>query len=448
MASSLLRSLIDLVGAAHCLAGADRAPFVVDGRTPCAVVFPGSVDEVVGVVRAAAVAGVALLPWGGGTQMGLGAPPREGALVVSTRRLRRVVEHAPGDLTATAEAGITLDALQEALGARGQWWPLDPPVPGEATLGGVLATNAAGPCRHAYGTARDLVIGLRVVTAEGQVVRGGGKVVKNVAGYDLVKLYIGALGTLGIVVEATLKLRPRAEAAGACWAAFPDLATAAEAAAALAGSELGPAALELLDAAVAAACAARAGVDLAPGPALVVVFDGLSPTVLGQQAEALGRLRAAGARAVTELDGAQTGRALGALRGVRRAVGDPVAVATATVLPADIAAYLEDAQRAAHGTDIRIAASAHAGQGVVTLLLLPAGVAGAPATTVVGVLSRCREAARARGGHLVLDGAALAVREGCPAWDPPGPAWALMQGIKARLDPEGRMNPGRFVGGL
>src|SRR5215831_2715470 len=141
MTASLLRSLADIVVPAHCLGGAERAPFVVDGRTPCGVVLPGSVDEVARVMSTAAAAGVPVIPWGGGTQMSQGAPPRDGALVVGLRRLNRVVEHEPGDLTATAEAGISLDALQAALGTRGQWLPLDPPAPGEATLGGVLAAN-------------------------------------------------------------------------------------------------------------------------------------------------------------------------------------------------------------------------------------------------------------------------------------------------------------------
>src|SRR5262245_41401242 len=187
MTTPLVRSLAEIVGAPHCLGGAERAPYVVDGRTPCGVVFPGSADEVARVVRTAAGAGVAVIPWGGGTQISRGAPPRDGALIVGLRRLGRVLEHEPADLTATVEAGITLRALQAALGARGQWLPLDPPALGEATLGGILAANSAGPRRHGYGTARDLVIGIRVVAADGQFVRAGGKVVKNVAGYDLVK---------------------------------------------------------------------------------------------------------------------------------------------------------------------------------------------------------------------------------------------------------------------
>jgi glycolate oxidase FAD binding subunit len=447
MTATLLQSLAEIVGPAHCLGGADRAPYVVDGRTPCGVVLPGSADEVARVVRAAAAAGVPVVPWGGGTQMSRGTPPRDGALVVRLRRLGRVLEHEPGDLTATAEAGITLDALQAALGTGGQWLPLDPPAPGTATLGGVLAANAAGPRRQGYGTARDLVIGMRVVAADGQLIRAGGKVVKNVAGYDLVKLYIGSLGTLGIIVDATLKLRPRPEAEGACWATFATLDAAAGAAAVLAGSELGPVALTLLDARAADACAPVVGLPAAAAPAVLVAFDGLARAVAWEGEEAARRLRAAGARAVERLDAGGTARALGAVRETRRLLASPVAIATVGVLPADVGAYLGAAQTTAQAGGFELAAVAHAGHGLVTLVLAPGG-APRPAAATAAVLAAWRDAARARGGHLAVEWAPLGVREACPVWDPPGPGVDLMRGLKARLDPEGVLNPGRFVGGI
>jgi glycolate oxidase FAD binding subunit len=447
MSATLFRSLAEIVGPAHCLGGADRAPYVVDGRTPCGVVLPGSADEVARVVRAAAVAGVPVVPWGGGTQMSRGTPPRDGALVVGLRRLGRILEHEPGDLTATAEAGITLDALQAALGTGGQWLPLDPSAPGAATLGGVLAANAAGPRRQGYGTARDLVIGMRVVAADGQLIRAGGKVVKNVAGYDLVKLYIGSLGTLGIIVDATLKLRPRPEAEGACWATFASLDAAAGAAVMLAGSELGPAALTLLDARAADACAPVVGLPAAAAPAVLVAFDGLARAVAWEGAEAARRLRAAGARAVEALDTGGTARALGAVRETRRLLASPVAIATVGVLPAEVGAYLEAAQTTAQAGGFELAAVAHAGHGMVTLVLAPGG-APRPAAATAAVLAAWRDAARARSGHLAVEWAPLGVREACPVWDPPGPDVALMRGLKARLDPQGVLNPGRFVGGI
>jgi glycolate oxidase FAD binding subunit len=446
MTASLFRTLAEIVGPAHCLGGAERAPFVLDGRTPCGVVLPGSAVEVARVLAAAAAAGVPVIPWGGGTQMSRGAPPRDGALVVSLRRLNRVIEHEPGDLTATAEAGITLDALQAALGARGQWVPLDPPAPGEATLGGVLAANAAGPRRHGYGTARDLVIGLRVVTAAGRLVRAGGKVVKNVAGYDLVKLYIGSHGTLGIIVDATLKLRPRPEAEGACWATFATLDAAASATALLAGSELGPVALTLLDGPAAAAIARAAGLPAGTGPALLAAFDGLARTVAWQGDEAARRLRGAGARTVDRLDAGGAARALESVGDPRRLAVSPVAIATAGVLPAEVGPYLAAAHRTAAAAGFEVAGAAQA-HGIVTLVLAAAGTP-PPTPVTAAVLAEWRAAARARDGHLVVEWAPLGVREACPVWDPPGAGVGLMRGLKARLDPQGVLNPGRFVGGI
>jgi glycolate oxidase FAD binding subunit len=447
MTASLLQSLAEIVGSSHCLAGADCAPFVVDGRTPCGVVLPGSADEVARVVSTAAAAGVPVIPWGGGTHMARGAPPRAGALVVGLGRLNRVVEHEPGDLTATAEAGITIDALQAALATRGQWLPLDPPAPGEATLGGVLASNAAGPRRQGYGTARDLVIGIRVVGADGRLVRAGGKVVKNVAGYDLVKLYIGSHGTLGIIVDATLKLRPRPETETAGWATFSALEGAAGAAARLAGSDLGPVALTLLDGRAADACARVLGLPTGTDPALLVAFDGLSVAVSWQGEEAVRRLRGAGARTVDLLDAGGTARALETVRDARHLVANPVAIATAGVLPTDVGAYLTTAHETARAAGFEVAAVAHAGHGVVTLVLAPAE-GSPPATVTAAVVAEWRAAARARGGHLVVEWAPLGVREACPVWDPPGPGMDLMRGLKAQLDPLGVLNPGRFVGGI
>jgi len=125
--------------------------------------------------------------------------------------LIRLIEHKPEDMTATAEAGLTVAELQKLLAIRGQWLPIDPPCPESLTLGALLATNASGPRRFGYGTIRDYVIGLKVVLADGRLISCGGKVVKNVAGYDLAKLFIGSRGSLGVIVEATFKLRPLPE---------------------------------------------------------------------------------------------------------------------------------------------------------------------------------------------------------------------------------------------
>lgn len=445
---SLLDTLAGIVGPAHCLAGADRGPFVVEGRTPSVVVFPGTVDEASHVVAAAGAAGVPVIPWGGGTQLGLGAPPRDGAVVVATRRLARVVEHEPADLTATVEAGITLDALQAALGARGQWLSLDPPLPGRATLGGALATNASGPRRYLYGTARDLVIGLRVVGADGALVRSGGKVVKNVAGYDLNKLYIGSLGTLGLIVEVTVKLRPRPEADRACWATFGDVPAAAAAVREVMASDLLPHSIELLDAGATAASAHATGLAAAgAGAALVLGFDGLPTTVTWQLGAAERLLCGAGATRVAVLDDATAARALAVVRDMPVTAPEPLALARVGVLPAQVGRYTQEAAAAVREAGLGLLAAAHAGSGIVRLALT-AGGEGRGLPTTVKTLARLRAEARILGGHFLVEWAPLAVKEEIAVWDPPGPAVRLMERIKAQLDPKGILNPGRFVGGI
>lgn len=446
---ALLGRLAEIVGPGCLLTGVERGPYVFEGRMPRAVVFPGSLEEAGQIVALAAEEGIPILPWGGGTKMALGAPPPDAALVVATRRLNRVVEHEPGDLTATVQAGITMAALQAALGARGQWFSLDPPFPAQATLGGVLATNASGPRRYLYGTARDLVIGIRVVGPDGAVVKGGGKVVKNVAGYDLTKLYIGSLGTLGIIAEATLKLRPRPEVDRAVWVGFPDVGRAAAAVAELMASDLLPHSLELVDGGR-PGLFERAGLGGRPGVGLLLGFDGLAETVAWQLEETRRLSEGLGAEGFAPLEGERQEAAWGFVRDFSRiAFDEAVAAAKVGVLPGQLGALLGQAAGIARGLALRLAVCAHAGNGIATLVLAPSGAMEEGVTlSAVKALRELRELARGLGGHLAVEWAPLAVKEQVEAWDPPSPAVRIMQRIKAQLDPKGIMNPGRFVGGI
>ncbi len=180
----------------------------VAGVRPAAVAEPGDEAAVAAVLALADREGLKVLPRGGGTQLGLGHPPAGGDILLDLGRLGAVVEYAPGDLTVTAQAGLRLTDLQAALAKEGQWLALDPALPLAATIGGIVATNASGPRRLRYGGVRDQIIGVRVARPDGTIARGGGKVVKNVAGFDLPKLFTGALGTLGVIIDATFRLYP------------------------------------------------------------------------------------------------------------------------------------------------------------------------------------------------------------------------------------------------
>jgi glycolate oxidase FAD binding subunit len=190
------------------LISTDTQRLEVDGLRPAFVVKPESHDQVAAALQIASEASAALVPWGGGSHMSLGNPPSRYDLALDLTLLDGVEEYQPADLTVTVEAGVRLPALQETLGQHGQWLPLDPSASAAPTVGGVLATNASGPARVRFGTARDLVIGMTVATAGGDIVKSGGRVVKNVAGYDLAKLHIGALGTLGVIIQVSLKVAP------------------------------------------------------------------------------------------------------------------------------------------------------------------------------------------------------------------------------------------------
>ena len=436
---SLLDKLRAVVGQAHVLTGVELSRYVIEGRTPEAAVLPGSVDEVAAIVAHAMETGVPIVPWGGGSAIGVGAPPARAGLVLVLTRLDALVEHEPGDLTATAQAGITIAALQAALRARGQWLSLDPPDAARATLGGVLAANASGPRRHLYGTARDLLIGVTVVTADGAVVHGGGKVVKNVAGYDLPKLFVGSFGTLGVIVEATVKLRPLPDAERLVAVRFERLQDAGAALRNLLGSDLIPNAVDLLDGPSAGAL----GLPAAPAT-LAVGFDGLGEQVDWQVAElATVVVRCGGAKPAPLA--AETWARLASAS--RDAFDTPAAVMTLSVLPAVVAETMEHGAQTARKRGLMSAWCAHAGVGHLTATLCADAPRPDPAP-IAAVLEEWRAAARAGGGHASVTWAPLPVKSALPVWDEAGAAGRLMKRIKAQLDPNNLLNPGRFVGGV
>ena len=184
----------------------------LDGFGPLPVRTPATAAELGDLVREAAAAGQGLYPVGGRTTLDLGLPPLKPGFAVDTRGLDRVIDYPARDMTITVQAGITIGGAAAARSPpKNQWLPVDVPLPDRATLGGAIAANASGPRRLGYGTLRDYVIGISFVADDGGEVKAGGRVVKNVAGYDLMKLHVGALGTLGVVTQVTLKVKPRPE---------------------------------------------------------------------------------------------------------------------------------------------------------------------------------------------------------------------------------------------
>jgi glycolate oxidase FAD binding subunit len=401
----------------------------VDGVPVARVARPGSVEEASQVLRAAADDGLAVAFVGGGSKLGLGNPPERADLLVSTERLDQVLEHAAGDLVVRAQAGVRLADLQQRLAPAGQWLALDPPEP-RATLGGVVAANASGPRRLRYGTVRDLIIGVTVVLADGTVARAGGKVVKNVAGYDLAKLFCGSLGTLGMVAEVIFRLHPVPAAAAVVTFRAEGPERVGQAVRRLLRSALEPSAIEL-------------HLDEWGWPGrLTTVFEGIEPGVEAQAAAAVELLGQVGEAAVAgpgETDAAL--HQLGALPFEKAELAFK-----ATFPPAELPGLLAGGVLGRDG-QLRV----HAGTGVAWLAsslregdLRP----GDPAPRVVGWVAETRERLAAVGGGLVVVKAPAHLKRELEVWGPAGDALGLMRRVKERFDPGRRMSPGRFVGGI
>jgi glycolate oxidase FAD binding subunit len=379
----------------------------VGGVVPHEVVRPSSVDEVSEVLRAAAADGRTVVPVGGRSKLGWAAPPESCDLVLDLTGLDRIVEHVAGDLTVVAEAGVRLADLQSALAGAGQQLGLDPPEEG-ATLGGVVSANASGPRRLRYGTTRDLLIGITVVLADGTVAHAGGKVVKNVAGYDLGKLFTGAHGTLGVVASTTWRLHPVPPARRVVTLDLADAADAGPLAVTLARSTLTPSAVEL--------------VGTADGAArLVVLFESIAESVTDQARSA-----------VALLGGGEESDDVPGDLGRRPGGADDVVLRLAHV-PAGLAPVLAALPP---GT----AVSAHAATGVTYAAL--------PAEDAAEALPRIRAAIAPHDGTAVVLRAPDDVRGRLDHWGPVGDSLDLMRRVKERFDPERRLSPGRFVGGL
>ncbi|HZC99270.1 MAG TPA: FAD-binding oxidoreductase [Actinomycetes bacterium] len=408
----------------------------VDGVQPEVVVAPTTVEEASEALREATAQGRRVVCRGVGSKLGWGNPPAGAEVILETARLDRVLEHAEGDLIVKAEAGVRLDALQEALSKAGQHLALDPPEP-HATVGGIVAAGASGPRRLRYGTARDLLIGITLVLSDGTVAHGGGKVVKNVAGYDLGKLLTGSLGTLGLIAEVTFRLHPSPDALAGAALEVTDPEAAGSAAQDLVHSQLDPASLEL------------AWPDPAAPGRLVLVLQGRSPAVAEQAGAAVRLLEPHGAAELLADDDVRRMAVgpggLGARPwwGLDGTWDGAVAGVKAACVPTELPGAVQDlwAAAAAHGLDVRV--QAHAGVGVIYAALWGGGVE-ALAETVEEARGRLGR----RGGTLLVLEAPLELKRRVDVWGPVGDALALMRRVKEQFDPAGTMSPGRFVGGI
>ncbi len=400
---------------------------IVDGMSPQTVVAPRDEHELALVLHEAQANRLGAIPVGGGQHLAFGNLPSAFDVAISMRELSRTIDHEPDDVTVTVDAGVTLGALQQALGEHGQRLPIDPPCAPIATVGGLLATNAYGPARHSCGTLRDWLIGLRVAHPGGAVTKSGGRVVKNVNGYDMHKLHIGAIGSLGVIVQATFKLAP-----------LPHIVTTATFAAASAID-----ACSLVMRARDAGLAIEAAEVLSPAGSLAVTGEPRWCALL----------RVAGTTAAVE-------RSLRELRALASDLRGPFAVAEAddpwprwydafapaqlslrvSVLPSQVGECLGELTRQlSQGAP---ALSATVSTGVIRLHLDPKHI------DARAVIDQVLEIAVRRDGFWVVDAAPPGVKANLDVFGPARSDFAIMRRLKEQFDPHRTLSPGRFAGRL
>ncbi|HLH21089.1 MAG TPA: FAD-binding oxidoreductase [Chloroflexota bacterium] len=440
---------MDALGADWVYAGERCAAYRVDDLTPALVAAPGSAEEVVAVLALANEAGAAVIPWGGGTAMALGYPPRAADLALDLRRLSQVVAYEPADLTLAVQAGVSFAALDAVLAAHGQRLALDCPRPETATLGGLVAANLSGPRRFRYGTARDALIGVRAAHPDGTLTRGGGMVVKNVSGYDMMKLYVGSLGTLAVIVELNFKLSPRPPADGTAVLSFAALDAALVAAESLLASQLLPCAVVVLDGVVAGGLGVRPSASGSPGTAgaaLAARFEGAEVTTARQVREVCSRAGVWGAADARALAADAAATFWDGLLAFQTLDADPrnSALLKLSVVPSDLPAVMAGVAEVAGQVDLRCLQFADAGSGIIYLRVGQPEDA-LPAVFAWALWALQTELVRRWGQSVVLSCPTVA-KENLPLWGREPAGLAVMRELKARFDPSGILNPGRYVG--
>ncbi len=396
------------------------------GVRPGVVVIPESTDEVSSLLRWANGQGLKVIPCGSRTKLDRGSAPASCDILVDLIRMSHILEHAAGDLTVTAQAGVGLADLQAAVARSGQWLAIDPPVPG--TIGGLIATADSGPRRLRYGGVRDLLLGVTFVRADGTIARGGGKVVKNVAGYDLPKLLTGSLGTLGVITEATFRLHPLSQASTTVCLEAPTAARAATGAVAILNSPLVPTSLDYL------APAGRTST-------LLVRFESSPRSIEAQSRSAVEALQSVG-RSLRVLAGQAESLACETSDCITDTDAPDVLARLITTL-VELPQLIEAAQQTARAANVPLSIRAHLGHGHALLRWH-----GPPVDVAASLLQTLRQEAEARGGNLVIWRAPVELRARVDVWGAVGEGLGLMRRIKVQLDPRGTLNPGRYAGGI
>jgi glycolate oxidase FAD binding subunit len=400
------------------------------GNVPSCIVYPQTVEQLKSVVTCADSNGWSLLPCGSGSKLGWGGVGKDIDLVISTERLNRVIEHAVGDLTVTVEAGVKLADLQNLLRQENQFLPLDPAYAHQATLGGIIATADSGSWRHRYGGVRDMLLGISFVRSDGQLAKAGGRVVKNVAGYDLMKLFTGSYGTLGVLTEFTFRVYPIPEASGTLVLTGEAQAIASVTKTLLA-SALTPTAADLLSSVLVKQ------LGLSQGIGLMVRFQSVRESVQEQSSRLLevGQNLGLQGTVYTEAEEVTLWQSLS--EKIWKASQEPAITCKIGVLPTAAVTTLTKLDALTSSTGLGLI---H-GSGLGRLRL-------DPGTVTPQIIGELRQYCESQGGFLTVLEAPISLKQQLDVWGYKGNALHIMRQIKQQFDPKNILSPDRFVAGI
>ena len=428
------------------------AGFEVDGVRPQCVVYAASAEQAAEVLKCAAARDLAVIPSRNGTKLGIGSPPRRYDVALSVKDMNQVWYYEPDDLVVSVEPGMKFGDLQHFLGRHKLWIPLDPAGGERASVGGILAANAAGPLRLHFGGPRDMVLGMKIATVEGKVIKTGGRVVKNVAGYDLGKLLIGSYGTLGVIVEATFKLFPQV-AERATWVfELATLAAARDLRRQVLSSPLRPLRMALLNPAAVALLEDEAQTGHAgPGRAAadeIWIEAGGSERVIARYSSEFDALAAKLDTPLHRIEDEVAARTWERIAdfGLWLTHEKEVPMVLRAALPiASAEEFVERAEREARAEKLEVIALAQLGAGVVEV-----GLAAnpGPRTPSPDLIAKLRQVAAELGGSLVVARCPAELKSQIDVWGPPGDDFEAMRKLKSAWDPKGTLAPGRFFGGI
>ena len=430
-----------IAGTSGVLQETESASYAIDGCTPKAVVLPTSVQEIQDILQFAAKQGLSVIPAGAGTKLGIGNLSEKVDVVLSTIHLNSVIEYEPADLTVTVEAGIRLSDLQKELAKHRQFLALNPPYAERCTVGGIVATNTSGSFRLRHGTARNQVLGMRVVHANGTVVKSGGKVVKNVAGYDLNKLYIGAFGTLGIITEVALKLSPIPTQQAIVATEFQDVQNAVNTGLNIVSSQTLPMFVNLF-------------INFDPRYpetlgqrkfTLMTGFGGDPETVVWQSAQSREIMEQNGGKGVTTTEAESQQRIQETIQEFSADNGNTEKVIVKVNLKrTDIAEFSEQIIDASWTHDVQMMVLLGNGVLYLSIPVIPE----TDFQALSDVLTGLRQSALELRGNLIIETAPPELKRHIDVWGPVGNTLHLMKQVKAKFDADGLLNPGRFVASI